>query len=381
MTEKLLCRLRPARTAEPDQAGWRFLAIVGASGSGKSSLARAGLVHALQSGQLVEGGAAGNGYTHTAAWLYHIITPTAYPLKSLAASLTADVESTSATTTLMDDLQKDARNLDIYAARRLARHGAPHLLLLVDQFEELFTQCEDATARTAFIAALMAATADEAHSNVTVVITLRADFYAQCAQFDTLRERLARRQEYIGAMSAVELQQAIESPATRAGWQFEPGLVGTMLDDAGNEPGALPLLSHALMETWKRREGRRMTLRGYRASGGLKGAIAKTADGVYMDMSVGERAITRDVMLRLTALGEGTEDTRHRVALGELTAHHPDDGAVREVLQTLADARLLSLDQGTAEEAHEALIREWGQLRGWLNEDRAGLRVQRQFRG
>jgi hypothetical protein len=313
LTEALLARLRPARTADPGEAGWRFLAIIGASGSGKSSAAKAGLVAALQ------GGALGHTAEPTsAAWQFHIITPTAQPLKALAASLTRDAESVTATAQLMDDLAREPRSLDLYAARLCAKsnHIAPRLFLLVDQFEELFTLCHDEAARAAFIANLMAASGDEANVCL-VVLTLRADFYAQCAQYDALRERLARRQEFIGAMSQAELRRAIEQPAERGGWQFEPGLVDTLLDDAGDEPGALPLLSHALMETWRRREGRKLTLRGYRESGGLNGAIAKTADAVYQSLSDAEKAITRNVLLRLTALGEGTEDTRRRAGLDD----------------------------------------------------------------
>ena len=133
-----------------------------------------------------------------------------------------------------------------------------------------------------------------------VVITLRADFYAHCAEFDDLREALAKRQEYIGPMNAVELRRAIEEPARRNGWEFEPGLVDLLLRDVGDEPGALPLLSHALLETWKRRRGHTLTLAGYHESGGVHGAIAKTAETVYRQLKSDQQIIARSIFLRLT---------------------------------------------------------------------------------
>ena len=264
-----------------------LLAVVGASGSGKSSLVRAGLIPALEQGQpLADGTQPPKGSDR---WLKHIITPTVKPLESLAASLTQDSESVTATATLIDDLVKDPRSLHLYARRLLSRPGSgSRLLLVVDQFEELFTLCKDKAQRKAFVDALLtAACPDEgascvpAQSVVSVVWTLRADFYAHCAEFENLRAALQDYQRYIGAMSQEELRRVIEEPAKRGGWELEPGLVEMLLQDVGDEPGALPLLSHALLETWKRRRGRIMTLAGYAASGRVQGAIAKTADDVY----------------------------------------------------------------------------------------------------
>ena len=199
---------------------------------------------------------------------------------------------------------------------------------------------------------------------VVIVVVLRADFYAHCGQYDGLRELLAAHQVFIGPMGTEELRQAIETPAATGDWAFEPGLVDLMLRDVGQEPGALPLLSHALLETWKRRRGRMMTLVGYQDAGAVRGAIAKTAESVYGALDAGQQAIARAVCLRLTELGEGTEDTRRRATLAEVRTIPAPQEDVETVLNKLADARLITVEREDVQVAHEALIREWPTLRG-----------------
>src|SRR5258705_6044435 len=206
---------------------------------------------------------------------------------------------------------------------------------------------------------------------------MRADFYSHCAQYPLLREAVAKEQESIAPMTADELRRAIEEPARRGGWAFEPGLVDLMLRDVADEPGALPLLSHALLETWQRRSGRTLTLKGYADAGGVRGAIAHTAESVYQNLTAEQRPLVRDILLRLTKLGEGTEDTRRRAPLLELTAQPDRAEQVRTVLNILAQARLITLGDNSAEVAHEALIREWPTLRDWLSQDREGLLLHR----
>jgi hypothetical protein len=219
-----------------------------------------------------------------------------------------------------------------------------------------------------------------------VVLALRADFYRNCAPYAALRDALAARQAYIGPMCADELQRAIEEPARCGGWDLEPGLVAVLLKDLGAdgaqapEPGALPLLSHALLETWKRRRGRTLTISGYLASGGVRGAIAETAEAVFQDeLDAQQRAIARTIFLRLTEIGDsaGVAETRRRATFEELISQPDDAPAVRDVLTKLADARLIITDEGVAEVAHEALIREWPTLRGWLEVNRDNLRLHR----
>src|SRR5687768_10682844 len=317
----------------------RFLAVVGASGSGKSSLVRAGLAVALK---------------HT-GWDVRIFTPGADPLTALEMQLELDQ----------------------------VKAGSAQLLILVDQFEETFTLCRDESERVSFIEKLLSL-AQEPSRKMAVVIALRADFYSHCAQYPLLRQAVAAEQEYIGQMTAEELRRAIEEPARRGGWEFEPGLVDLLLNDIGAhgsqepEPGALPLLSHALLATWERRRGRTFTVDGYHDSGGVRGAIAETAESVFTDqLNQTQQELARDVFLRLTELGQGTEDTRRRAALNELVRQSAEATQLRAVLNTLAEARLITLNEDSAEVAHEALIREWQRLHDWLTQDREGLLLHR----
>jgi WD40 repeat protein/transcriptional regulator with XRE-family HTH domain len=318
----------------------RFLAVVGASGSGKSSLMRAGLTVALKE----------------AGWDVRIFTPGANPLEAL-------------------DTHREPDRDEIEVGR---------LLIVVDQFEEAFTLCHEESDRVAFFEKLLRVASKPSKTTV-VVIALRADFYPHCAQYPGLRQAVAAQQEYIGQMTLEELRRAIEEPARRSGWKLEPGLVEILLQDLttqGNhqpEPGALPLLSHALLATWERRQGRTMTRDGYAASGGVGGAIAETAESVFNDRLNGaQQDIARAVFLRLTELGEDTEDTRRRAALNELVRRSTEEAVqLRTVLDILAEARLITLNEDSAEVAHETLIREWGRLHEWLTEDREGLLLHR----
>jgi WD40 repeat protein/transcriptional regulator with XRE-family HTH domain len=321
-------------------ASSRFLAVVGASGSGKSSLMRAGLAVALKQ----------------AGWDVRIFTPGANPLEALGIHIGKNPE----------DAEQD------------------RLLILVDQFEEVFTLCHDESERLEFIEKLLSL-AREPSRAMSVIIALRADFYSHCAQYPGLRQAVAAKQEYIGQMNLDELRRAIEEPARRGDWKFEPGLVEILLQDLTThgyhqpEPGALPLLSHALLATWERRQARTMTRDGYYASGGVGGAIAETAESVFNDRLNGaQQDIARAVFLRLTELGEGTEDTRRRAALKELIRRSTEEAVqLRAVLDILADARLITLNEDSAEVAHEALIREWQRLHKWLTQDREGLILHR----
>lgn len=366
LTAKLVAHLRESR----------FLAVVGASGSGKSSVVRAGLVCGLKCGKtLADGSLPPKG---SDSWLVHIITPGAHLLEALAASLSRDEESVAATGRLIDDLVEDERSLHLYTRRQAERHKAGRLLLVVDQFEELFTLCRDESERAAFIANLVYAAKGERSGQTVVVIALRADFYAHCSQYPELRLLLAQHQEYIGPMSSEELRRAIEEPALQTGWEFQPGLVDLILHDAQGEPGALPLLSHALLETWGRRSGRMMTLKGYAEAGGVRGAIARTADTVFNhQLNEEQQKIARSVFLRLTELGEGTQDTRRRAGFAELVPYPEAVEEVQEVLEALAEARLVTLSEESAEVAHEALIREWPRLHEWLVQDRQSLLTHR----
>ena len=212
-----------------------------------------------------------------------------------------------------------------------------------------------------------------------VVIGVRADIYGRLSTHGELARAVAANQVLLGAMTADELERAVTEPARLAGLKLEPGLSDVVLRDVAAEPGALPLLSHALRATWERRDGRTLTVEGYRESGGVASAIARTADAVVDALPETQRELARGVFLRMTELGEGIEDTRRRVTIDELVPVSTSQESVVGLLQRLADARLVTLDEGTAQVAHEALIREWPRLRGWLDEDRAGARVHREL--
>jgi WD40 repeat protein/class 3 adenylate cyclase len=357
----------------------RFLAVVvGASGSGKSSVVRAGLIPALR-------GQARTRQDTADTWQVYVMTPTAHPLETLAATLTREEASLTATAALLDDLAREPRSLHLFFKRvllpRLAEGPTDsqpsRILLVIDQFEELFTLCHDPLEREQFIDNLVTALTAPAAQDITLVLTIRADFYAHLAEYPELRELVAKQQEYIGPMNSDELRRAVEEPAKRGGWEFEPGLVDLILRDVGDEPGALPLLSHALLETWKRRSAHLMTLQGYHDAGGVHGAIAHTAESTYHQLPAEQQQIAKSIFLRLTELGQGTEDTRRRVELRELESGDEDRAQVRAVLTQLADARLITTAERTVEVAHEALIREWSRLREWLDEDREGLKLHR----
>jgi WD40 repeat protein/transcriptional regulator with XRE-family HTH domain len=368
LTSSLVERL--TAELESDQ---RFLAVIGASGSGKSSVVRAGLIPALRWRQ------------PSSEWPIYVMTPTAHPLEALETSLRGDDLNGVAGKKLVPDHPSHPDILELSLEHIKDAAGAKHVLFVVDQFEELFTLCRNEAEQAAFVENLISA-AFRPGGVAIVMIVMRADFYAHCARFDLLRQALARHQEYIGPMTSAQLRNAIEEPAKRNHWEIEPGLVELLLHDVGAdagrapEPGALPLLSHALLETWQRRRGRTLTLSGYSASGGVRGAIAETAEAVFYDqLDPQQRNIARQIFLRLTELGgdDSTADTRRRVRFAELVSNPEDRGTVHEVLMTLADARLVTTDQDVAEVAHEALIREWPTLRNWLEEDREGLRLHR----
>jgi class 3 adenylate cyclase/WD40 repeat protein/energy-coupling factor transporter ATP-binding protein EcfA2 len=300
----------------------RLLAVIGASGSGKSSVLRAGVLAAVDAGELASVRSA------------RLITPGAEPPIELA--------------------------------------DKSDQLLIVDQFEELYTQCRDPERRSRFIEELLSRAGP-------VLIGVRADFYAEMSADAALARTVASNQVLLGPMHDDDLRRAIAEPARLAGLRLEPGLIDLVLRDVAGEPGALPLMSHALRETWERRDGRTLTVDAYRESGGVSSAVAQTADEVAELTPEADRPLLRNVFLRLTELGDDVEDTRRRVRIEELVPQGTSPQAVRTLLERLADARLVTLDEGTAEVAHEVLIRRWPMLRRWLDEDREGLRLHRRL--
>jgi DNA-binding SARP family transcriptional activator/WD40 repeat protein len=343
----------------------RFVAVVGASGSGKSSLLRAGLVARLQRPGDAE---------RQPPWITVVCTPTARPLAELAARVAPACDLDAAA--LLADLENDPRALDL-ALRRAAGPG-PHgrrVALIVDQLEELYTQCRDDAARRRFLDALVdvAATPD---GPASLVVAVRSDFFGHGAEHPGLARLLEAHALLLGPMDEGCVRAAIEGPAGVAGLALDPGLTDLVLRDVAGEPGALPLLSHALAEVWARREAGTLTVAAYREIGGVGGAIARTAEAVFERFDGEHRRVARDVFVRLVELGDGTEDTSRRLTVDELARNDPEQAArVGTVVDALVAARLVTTSDGSVEVAHEALIGQWPRLRGWLDEDREGLRV------
>ncbi len=353
------------------------LVVFGASGSGKSSVLRAGLASAIARGAL--------SVPDSRDWPVLVTTPTERPGEMLAGRL-ATLLGASA-----DDLRGGLRSNGFGSALRSALGPRrPRIVLIIDQFEETFTLCENETDRRSFIDALFSAVEPTENPPAVVVLGIRADFYDHCLAYPRLLTAAQDNQFAVGAMSGPELTEAITGPGIRAGLDLEPGLVEVLLRDLGfhpgleqdrdgYEPGALPLLSHALLATWQQRTGDRLTLAGYERTGGIHGAVAATAEHVYASLTPVAQRAARRLLLRLVRVGEDGADTRRRADRADLVDHASEKTATETALEAMAAARLLSLDQQTVEITHEALLRAWPRLHNWLTEDRAGLRIHHQL--
>ncbi len=337
------------------------LIVTGASGAGKSSLLRAGLIPAVERMDLPA--------PRRARWSWRVTTPAADPFGPLALWLSALVDLPVGE--LRDRLASDPQELSAVLRRVRARTGE-RVLLVVDQFEELFTVCRSEPVREAFVRTLAAASGDAA-----VVLGLRAGYFGHCARYPELVVALERPLVVV-PLSQAGLREVIEKPASKAGLVLEHGLADRLLADLGDAPtaaGSLPLLSHALLVTWQRRDGNRLTLAGYQATGGIQRALAQSADAFLDRLDASQRDAARRMLVRLVRIGDGTEDIRRRLPLSEVIEDHESAG----VLDSLVRARLVSIDQETAELAHDALLRAWPQLRSWIAADRAGLLVRQQL--
>lgn len=293
------------------------LAVVGPSGSGKSSLVRAGVAAAYRR----------DGHRTV------VLTPGTRPMDALTA---------------------------------IPDQG-PTPLLVVDQLEEAFALCEDQAERTRFLAALV-----EHSRQGRLVVALRADRMGEVSTFPDMSRLIERGLYLLGAMSEEDLRAAIEGPARQAGLPIEPGLVDLLVREVEGEPGALPLLSHALRETWLRREGRTLTVAGYQASGGIRGAVAQSAEDVYKRVAVDQQGAFRDLLLRLVVPTEEGEPVRSRLPRRLIAT----DDAREQLIELLVGARLVTSDEGVIVLTHEALTRAWPRLREWLDEDAEGLRIR-----
>ena len=313
--------------------GAPLLGVVGPSGSGKSSVVRAGLLPALAGGVL----------PGSEQWARVLIRPGEHPL---------------------DELNEAVDGIE----------GDPKVVLVVDQFEETFTACRDEEERAAFVSELVRVARDQ-HGRGLVVLAIRADHYGNCAAYPALVGLLAENHVLVGPMSRDELRRAVELPAQRAGLEVEPELVTALLDDVEEAPGALPLLSAALLDIWQRRDGRVLRHTAYLETGGVQRAVARLAEDAYAQLDPDQQVLARSLLVRLAREGPDGAVERRRVPLAELDIHRSPDA--ERVFELFADRRLLTVSAGSVELAHEALLREWPRLAGWIEEDRAGLRISR----
>ena len=311
--------------------GMGLLGVVGPSGSGKSSVVLAGLLPSLAAGLL----------PGSERWGHAILRPGEHPLAALEGALASCDRGT-------------------------------RLVLVVDQFEELFTTTTDEAERSAFIARLVELAADP--ERCVVVATIRADHTGHCAPYPELAELLAANLVLVGPMQPDELRRAIDLPARRAGLRVESALGDALVAEVRDEPGGLPLLSTALVELWRDRDGRWLRLESAERSGGVRGAVARLAEESYEQLSTPEREAAKPILLRLVGEGEGEAAVRRRAPVAEFDIDR--NGTAAAVLSRFTEDRLLTRDDGMIEIAHEALIREWPRLRGWLEEDATGRQLR-----
>jgi WD40 repeat protein/DNA-binding SARP family transcriptional activator/class 3 adenylate cyclase len=362
LTRRLVTRLRELGT------GSRFLAVVGPSGGGKSSVVRAGLVPAIRHGALG---------SQDDPFIVEMF-PGAHPIDELEAALLRI--AARPVSRLHDRLDSGSRGL--LEAVDLIAPGEAEVVLVVDQFEEVFTLTTDEGERELFLEALRVAAADP-ESRLRVIVTLRADFYDRPLTYPRFGELLGERTEAVPPLTPDELEQAIRGPAERVGVRPEPGLVAEMIADIAHQPGALPLLQYALTELFERRDEDRLTLTAYEELGGITGALSARAEGIYEAIDQKGRRATKQAFLRLVTLGEGRQDTRRRVTRSELDALEVEREAIDVVVDTFGHHRLLTFDrepstrEPTVEIAHEALLSAWGRLRTWIDDAREDLRQER----
>jgi WD40 repeat protein/DNA-binding SARP family transcriptional activator len=364
LTARLLSRLR-----EGGPCG-RFLAVVGPSGSGKSSVLRAGLIPAVRAGAL----------PGSEGWFIAVMTPADDPFRELATALrdVAVGPTDGARVRLEDGTDGLAQTL-----RAILPDREGELLLVIDQFEELFTLVEDEERRRRFVATIVdAATGPE--ERIRVVIALRADLYDRPLRYPALAELVRARTEVLVPLAPEELERAVRAPAERVGVTVEPALIADVVRDVADRPGALPLLQYALTEQFDLAGGDRLTAATYADIGGVVGALARRAEQVYAGLSAAAQVATRQLFLRLVSLGgEGVGDTRRRVPRSELESLETDHGSMTSAIEAFGAARLLSFDrrpdtrEGTVEVAHESLLRVWDRVRSWTDAARDDLRVER----
>lgn len=348
--------------------GNRFLAVVGPSGSGKSSVVRAGLLPMLRGGAI----------PGSDEWFVVDMVPGAHPYEELAAGLVRIAVDPKPA--LAERLEDEDGGLARAAADVLPPDGS-ELLLVIDQFEEVFSLVGNENQRAKFLADIVAAVSDPG-SRVRVIVTLRADFYDRPLMYRGFGDLLAGRTYALAPLSIEELERAVSGPAEVVGARIEPALMTEIVAEVAGRPGALPLLQYALTELFEGRSGTTLTVETYHRVGGASGAVARRADALYGRLDQEGKEATRQLFLRLVNVGEdGSETTRRRVLRTELASLNVDRVPMDAAIDAFGARRMLSFDRDpgtrgpTVEIAHEALLREWGRLRQWIEASREELRL------
>jgi len=364
LVSRLVTRLRGH--GEPS----RLLALIGPSGSGKSSLVRAGLLPALRRGAV----------PGSNKWFFATMTPGTSPLTEFEQSIgRIAIEQPQRLAQL---LRADPEQV-MPLIERLLPPGV-EFMLFVDQFEEVFSLTKSDTDRNAFLQLLVALARS---TRARVIVTLRADFYDRPLLHPIFGDLLRDCSEVVLPLNVAEMEAAIVKPAERLGVAFEAGLTARIIQDVRQQPGALPLLQYVLYELFENRAGETLTLRGYEMEGGAFGALARRAEAVYNDLEDPARALVQRIFLRLVVVGETNDDTRRRASQSELMTVHADRALINKTLEAFGRHRLLTFDRDsvtrepTIEIAHEALIQNWARLRNWIDGNRALLRLRQQLNG
>ncbi|MEH2282177.1 MAG: pentapeptide repeat-containing protein [Nostoc sp.] len=359
-----------------------FLAVLGASGSGKSSVVRAGLLYQLKLGRRLSG---------SDTWQLKIFRPGINPLQNLALAFVeselSDIERASQLAKAEELIAKGIVGL----GQLITAAQTQRVVLVVDQFEEAFTQCQDITKRQQFFECVLGAL-QRYDNKLCLIITMRADFFGKCLEQDYggLAKKIQEHLVTVTPMIREELETAIIKPAEQVNLAVEPELVSQMLADVENSPGSLPLLQYTLTELWQQRTEERLTLTTYSKLGGVRGTLQTRATEVYESLSLEEQQATKRIFLELTQLGEGTEDTRRQIVQRDLVTSQHSEALINKVIQRLADEKLVVtstlIEKGSGysqvavvDVAHEALIRHWSLLRKWIEESWDILRQKRKI--
>jgi len=344
----------------------RVLVIGGASGSGKSSLIRAGLIPAIK----------GGAYPDSDRWPVVLFTPGADPVKEMDYQLAKALDTIRGVSSSGGYSSADDSRWRRMTDQMSDATGG--VLICIDQFEELFTFNHSQEVRDQFLD-LLASIVDPAASRVRLILIIRADFYGASSRFPWLAKKITDNQVLVGPMSRVELREAIMEPARRAGLQLDDELIETVLAEGGATAGALPLVSHAMAETWRRRNGSRLSVDAYRGAGGVAGAIGQSAESLLADrFDNNERNAAKRLLLRMISPGDGVPDTRRPIAVSEIQADVEPE-IMQGVAEGLVEARLLTIDGNVIQLAHEAIIASWPRLQEWISQSRDELRVHQRI--